>query len=304
MSFAESLFSDEERTIARGEELLSAGQAMLPASEYLDLLDSYRKLYRQSSRLVKMGDRIQGQLNRLNEQLVVSEEKYRSIFEGSIQGIYRSTPEGRFRVLNPAMARIFGFDSCQEMLRQVEDIGRDIYLSQVQRREFLLTLRARGMVKNHPLQLRRRDGALIWVECSTRGYFDDAGNIVEMEGMVQDVTEKRSMLQELENLARRDGLTGLWNRRYFMELGRREMSRVDRERAPLSLVYFDVDHFKSINDSHGHETGDKVLQEIAELGQGMLRKKRHLRAHGGRGVRHSPPRRHVEGCPERCGEDA
>jgi diguanylate cyclase (GGDEF)-like protein len=63
-------------------------------------------------------------------------------------------------------------------------------------------------------------------------------------------------------------LTGLWNRRYFVELGQREVARAKREGLPLAMVYFDVDKFKHINDTYGHQTGDQVLMEMANLGWG------------------------------------
>jgi PAS domain-containing protein len=101
----------------------------LPSEAYLRLLNQYKKLYRQSIRLVNMGDRMQGQLNRLYEQLARSEEKYRSIFERSIQGIFRSTAAGCFLDLNPAMARMFGYESAEEMICGVRDIETQIYYS-------------------------------------------------------------------------------------------------------------------------------------------------------------------------------
>jgi len=169
------------------------------------------------------------------------------------------------------MARMFGYDSVRDMVLGVQDIAADIYLSREQREGFLGSLRQAGMLKDHLLQLRRRGGETIWVEVCARGIFDDSGELVELEGLVADVTERLRMLKELEHLARRDGLTGLWNRRYFVELGQREMARASREESPLSLVYFDADHFKRINDSHGHAVGDMVLREIAALGGSVLR---------------------------------
>ncbi len=267
MNSSGSLFSDEERTIALAEAQLDAGAPLLPAADYDALLKQYKKLYRQSTRLIKMGDRMQGQLNRLNEELAKSEEKYRGIFESSIQGIFRSKPEGHFLDLNPAMARIFGYDSVTEMLC----CSSDIFLSPGQRREFLQKLAKDGVLKDFPLELRRSDGSSIWVEICARGSFDDSGELVELDGLVADITEKRRMLKELQELARCDGLTGLFNRRYFVELGQRELLRAQRENTPLSLVYFDADHFKRVNDTYGHDAGDKVLQEIARLGRNTLR---------------------------------
>lgn len=270
MSATESLFRDEERTIARAEGLLSGEQGDM-AGGFAELLAQYRKLYRQSKRLVKMGDRMQGQLNRLNDDLQKSEEKYRRIFETTMQGIYRSTLQGRFLDVNPAMARMFGYDSPAAMVREVQDIGEDLFGSASAREGFLAVLRARGRVRDYCLELRRRSGEALWVEVCASGMCDDSGALVEIEGLVADITEKRRMLLDLENLARCDGLTGLWNRRYFLELGAREFARADRTGQPLALIYFDIDHFKQVNDTHGHAAGDAVLKEVAALIGSLVR---------------------------------
>ena len=266
-----SIFSDEERIISQAQALLSRQSPTLPTSAYVALLDQYTRLYRQCIRLVNMGDRMQGQLNRLCEQLTKSEEKYRSIFEGSTQGIFRSTIAGRFLDLNSSMARILGYGSPEEMIQGVKDIAADIYYARDQRQAFLLALQERRTLKDYPLRLRRRDGREIWVEVSATGLFDQGGGLAAVEGMVADVTEKRNMLQELEIMARVDGLTGLWNRRYFVELGDREVARARRDNLPLAMVYFDVDHFKLINDTYGHQAGDLVLKKIAATGRSHLR---------------------------------
>ena len=271
MSDTKSLFCFEEQVIAKAEALLDQSGPALPAQDFAALLERYRKLHRQSALLVKMGDRMQNQLNSLNERLVRSEEKYRGIFEGSIQGIFRATVRGRLLDVNPAMARMLGHDSPGAMLSGGRATVADAFLSRIQGREFLRAVCQSGLLRDHPLKLRRRDGGLIWVEISVRGVRDEAGRLAELEGLVADITEKRRMLQELQNLARRDGLTGLWNRRFFLELGDREMARARREKHPLSVIYFDVDHFKGINDTHGHEAGDKVLRELAIIGSSHLR---------------------------------
>lgn len=83
--------------------------------------------------------------------------------------------------------------------------------------------------------------------------------------------ELRSARQDIETLARTDALTGLWNRRHLEDVVRHEIERARRYRQPISLMQFDIDHFKSINDRFGHAAGDDVLRRIALLGQGSIR---------------------------------
>ena len=79
---------------------------------------------------------------------------------------------------------------------------------------------------------------MIRVEISAKGIFDDSNNLIELEGLVADVTEKHRMLEELTQMARVDALTGLWNRRYFVELGLREVARAKRGGIPVGHAFF------------------------------------------------------------------
>lgn len=92
-----------------------------------------------------------------------------------------------------------------------------------------------------------------------------------LQAVVRDITERRKYEDELEKQARLDYLTGLHNRRYFMQLAEKELARAIRYGAPLSLLMMDIDHFKQVNDSHGHKAGDVVLQKFAAVCLDTLR---------------------------------
>jgi diguanylate cyclase (GGDEF)-like protein/PAS domain S-box-containing protein len=90
-------------------------------------------------------------------------------------------------------------------------------------------------------------------------------------GISTDITEREMMKEALEQQAHQDYLTGLCNRRYFMELGQAELERAQRYSHALSVLMLDIDHFKGINDSHGHKAGDLVLQRLADVMRETLR---------------------------------
>jgi diguanylate cyclase (GGDEF)-like protein len=90
-------------------------------------------------------------------------------------------------------------------------------------------------------------------------------------GVTRDVTEHKKVLQELERLSQIDALTGLANRRHFMALAEQELSRAARYGGPLSVFMMDIDHFKVVNDTYGHQTGDLVLQQLGSLCRETLR---------------------------------
>jgi diguanylate cyclase (GGDEF)-like protein len=87
----------------------------------------------------------------------------------------------------------------------------------------------------------------------------------------RDITAQKTLQAQLEALAREDSLTGVMNRRYYDERAAQEFARAEREHRTLAIVEFDLDHFKQINDRHGHAAGDEVLRAVAIAGRSMIR---------------------------------
>ncbi len=125
------------------------------------------------------------------EASLESEARYRSIFENAVEGIYQSTPEGRFISVNPAFARIAGYDSPGELIQAVTDISRDIYADPEERRVFEATLERQGIVTNQEVRFRRRDGKVIWVSLNGRAVKDKDGKVLHYEGTVEDITDRK-----------------------------------------------------------------------------------------------------------------
>ncbi|HJY82403.1 MAG TPA: PAS domain S-box protein [Candidatus Binatia bacterium] len=119
------------------------------------------------------------------------EEKYRSIFENSIEGIFQSTFDGRFITVNPAMARIHGYESPEAMIADVTDIEHQLYVDPQRRAEFVHLLQAQGIVSEFESQVYRKDGSVIWIAEHARAIHDSEGKVVGYEGTVVDITERR-----------------------------------------------------------------------------------------------------------------
>ncbi len=119
-----------------------------------------------------------------------AEQKYLEIFENAAEGIFQSTPEGRFLRVNPAMARIYGYASPQEMVETVTDIAHQLYLDPRQRQEFIERLNREERVENFLSQERRKDGSIIWISSNGRAVRDAKGQVLYYEGFCQDVTER------------------------------------------------------------------------------------------------------------------
>ena len=126
-----------------------------------------------------------------------AEGKYRDIFENAVEGIFQTTPEGRYLSANPAMARIFGYDSAAEMIAQVADIAHQLYVDPERRTAFVRQVEERGLVSNFEVQIRRRDGSERWISKNARAVRDAGGNLLYCEGSAVDITENQQAEEEL-----------------------------------------------------------------------------------------------------------
>lgn len=124
-------------------------------------------------------------------QLLLSEEqRYRGIFLHAIEGIFQTTPDGRYLGANPALARIYGYDSAEELQGQLRDIGRQLYVLPERRAEFLEIMEREGEVANFESQVHRKDGGVIWISENAVTVRDDSGRLLYYEGFVVDVTAR------------------------------------------------------------------------------------------------------------------
>ncbi len=127
----------------------------------------------------------------------VMEENYRSIFDNAREGIFRTTPEGRFVLANRAMARILGYNSPEALIDGVTDIPGQLYMNPEERSQTLEFLEREGYVKNAEVQWKRKDGATIWVHRTMRAVRDEKGKILYLEGLVTDITDRKKSVDQL-----------------------------------------------------------------------------------------------------------
>ncbi len=125
-----------------------------------------------------------------------AEEKYRNIFENTIDGIFQSTVDGRFVNVNRSMARMYGYESPEEMLRMVQDISKQIYVSPEQRDVLVQKLSTEYAVVGFEAEECRKDGSTFWVSANIRTVFDEAGNILYYEGTVEDISLRKMVEME------------------------------------------------------------------------------------------------------------
>lgn len=158
---------------------------------------------------------------RAEEALRRAEEKYRSIFENAVEGIFQSAPEGRFIVVNPAMARMFGFESPEEMVSARTDIGWQHYVGPQSRDSLRRLLDEQGVAEKFEAEVYRKDRSKFWTSENVRAVRDVSGALLYYEGFIEDITErKRAEAALLESEARleeaqRMAHLGYWEHDYL-----------------------------------------------------------------------------------------
>ncbi len=130
-----------------------------------------------------------------------AEEKYRSIFENSVEGIFRTTLEGRFVTANPAMARILGYTSPEDLISSVTDVARQVYTDPRDRQKAAAFVESQGSASGLETRVLRKDGSAVWVSASARAVYDAEGNLAGFEGTLENITERKKAQEEIARLA-------------------------------------------------------------------------------------------------------
>lgn len=203
------------------------------------------------------------------KQLQASETKYRELFESVVAGVFQTSPEGRFISANPALVRMLGYDSEDELLSL--DITRDVYMYPEDRTNWRKAIDEEGKIRNAELVLRKKDGSKIVVLENSRAETDAQGRLIYFEGTLTDITETHEQSAQLSYEASHDPLTGVFNRREFERRLQSLLDNIHVQPGPHAICYMDLDRFKSINDNCGHVAGDELLRQVAEQLQSRVR---------------------------------
>jgi diguanylate cyclase (GGDEF)-like protein/PAS domain S-box-containing protein len=199
-----------------------------------------------------------------------AERRYHSLFDNAIEGIFRTSPSGGYLDANPALARIYGFESPDELMESLRDIRQQLYVDPARREEFMRIVKARGSISGFESQVYRRNGDVIWISENARAVLDD-GQVLYYEGTVEDVTERRLYQTRIEQQANYDTLTGLANRSLLNDRLQQAIFTAASYGTRLAIVFVDLDRFKFINDSLGHHVGDQLLQVMADRFKSCVR---------------------------------
>ncbi len=215
-------------------------------------------------------------------QLAEKDAQIRNIVDAALNGIITINEHGIIASFNPAACRMFGYEEHETVGKNVamiasspHDRNHDGYLQR-----YISSRDAHIIGKPREVIARHKDGSHFPVELFVTAR--QSGEHWQFIGVVHDISERKAMEAKLTALATTDGLTGIHNRAYFNEQLHEEFNRAKRYQTHhLSLLLLDADHFKSVNDNHGHPAGDAVLIAIAEKVQACARETDIVARYGG-----------------------
>lgn len=229
------------------------------------------------------------------EALRVSEARHRMLADNARDVIWTMAPDGRITYISPSIEQVRGFTAEEAMQQTIEEIhppsSQAVSLGYFTR---LIADLAAGRAPQSfrgELEYLCKDGSTIWTEVMAHPILSQ-GQLVEILGVTRDISEHKRLVLELQQakeaaeqanaalqhantelakIATTDALTGIWNRRHFLEMANTLKLQATRYGHSLSLLLLDIDHFKSINDRHGHPIGDQVLIELSRRLQPAVR---------------------------------
>jgi PAS domain S-box-containing protein len=174
------------RKVAGGEK-----QALIPGTDVDNEIGDIARAAEVFRRTLAEADSAREAAVRALAEQRLAEESYRKLFEGSVDGIYVTTPGGQLLDANPALARIMGYDSSDDLIRNIGDITQMIYVDPKARAEYQSRMERDGTVREFEYQARHRDGSILWLSDSAAAVRDENGLIVRYEGAVRDITDQR-----------------------------------------------------------------------------------------------------------------
>jgi len=202
------------------------------------------------------------------EELAASEQNYRSLFENVMDGVYRTSVDGRFLEANPALVRMLGFETMDELWSV--DIRNDIYFNPEDRDRLVERWNHESVTRNLEIKLKRKNGDVLYVLENSFVVRDTQGKVAFYEGTLTDITELKLAEERLQFMATHDSLTGLATRKIFFD----QLNALIQKGPPnrhIAVVFIDLDGFKEINDLYGHARGDLLLQRVSHQMRSALR---------------------------------
>lgn len=252
------------RRLAQATDALRQGSygIHVPAERNDELGRTGQAFNELSDRLAGLIQDLEARVAQRTAEAEASRHHFQSLLENSPVGIAFLDGDRCVRQVNEAMLELFPYTEAEVLDRSTWHLYADESEYQRVGREAYPVIRTGGTYET-VTELRRADGRPF--PASLRGRAVNPEDLREgFIWVIQDISEQKRLEAELDHQASHDRLTGIYNRKRFEELLGAEIERVDRYGRPFSLIMFDIDHFKTVNDAHGHHIGDRVLVQATE----------------------------------------
>jgi PAS domain S-box-containing protein len=154
--------------------------------------------YEELEKRVKELEKEVIECRRAEQETLAGKERYRSTIENAVWGVFRTTSEGRYLYANQSMAKILGYESPDELMTNISDIGNQLYVESTHREELLGKLMKRDMILNFETQVFRKDKTITWLSLSERAVEDPNGKLLFIEGFAEDITERKRIEDALK----------------------------------------------------------------------------------------------------------
>ncbi len=273
----EPLLKGEQRQIVFDTVHRRKDGSLYPVEIHLELVEfDKEKVFVTLAVDITERQKIERELKERNEILS-------TIMEYAGDAIIMLDDSGKVTFWNPAAERILGYS-------REEIIGKDLHMFMIQDmrlyeayreafRKFRLTGKGSVVGKTVEMKTRHKDGHEIDVELSLSAVkIKDAWHAI---GIIRDISERKRFEELLYRQSITDPLTNIYNRRFFMQMLEQEIERTKRNKKPFSLIMFDLDHFKKVNDRFGYAAGDMVLKSVADTVKKRIRKTDYFARWGG-----------------------
>jgi PAS domain S-box-containing protein len=180
-------------SIATSIRALAAGQkdASIPATDVNNEIGDIARAAEVFRRTLDDADAAREAAVRALAEQRLAEESYRKLFEGSVDGIYVTTPAGALLNANPALARMMGYETPEDLIGGIGDITHSIYVHPAARAQYQALMQRDGLVREFEYQVRARDGTVLWLSDSATVVRDEAGEVIRYEGTVRDITDQK-----------------------------------------------------------------------------------------------------------------
>ena len=203
------------------------------------------------------------ELREVETELRRSEQRSRLLAENAYDVIWTMAMDGAVTYVSPAVERVRGFtpeEAARQTIGEINTPASAALVGDYYQRVFAaVQAGTEPPVFRGEMEYYRKDGSIMTGELQVIPLVDADGQVFELLGVTRDISARKVFEAKLTEMAVTDPVTGLWNRRHTTELLAADLERGQS----LTVLMIDIDHFKAINDSHGHRTGDRVLTEVA-----------------------------------------